>query len=144
VRSIELDDATFDYVAFAARAAGVNESEIVRRAVEALRRPATPALPAFDPWQDRRIHASYRGQRVTAIFLPATKRVTVTSEPLAGNAFGSPSAAATAVVSAFNAGRPMNRVNGLRFWQDDATGARLDALLTAAQREPEPGRDIAE
>jgi hypothetical protein len=140
VRTIEVDDATYEFIAFAARTMGVSEAAIVERAVATLRAPsplpeATRATgPAIDRWADRAIHADYRGARVTARFLPATRRVTLTSEPLAGKAFGSPSAAATAVVAALNAGREMTRVNGLRFWKDDATGARLDALV-----EPRPG-----
>jgi hypothetical protein len=131
VHKVAIDDETYQYVAFAARATGMTEAEVLARAVAALRE-APLADARSDTWAERPIYGEYRGQRVTALFLPATRRVTVTSEPLAGSDFRSPSAAASAVVAALNDGREMHRVNGMRFWRDVASGVRLEALANSS------------
>jgi hypothetical protein len=142
LRVIEVEDETYEFIVFAARAAGISEAAVVQRAVAALRAPAPSSRPVADPWSDRSIFATYRGTRVSARFLPATRRVTVLSEPLAGKGFNSPSAAATAVVAALNPDRTMTKVNGLRFWRDAATGARLDAFAEVLPRGAKPDVDV--
>jgi hypothetical protein len=140
VRSVYVDDETYELIAFAARAAGVNPGVIVARAVTTLwadvsvpaeEEPAAPTGPAVVP-----IFATYRGEHVTAVYDLATRRVTITSGPLARRVFRTPSAAATAVVAALNPGREMSRIGGTRFWRDASTGARLEQALPQSRRTP--------
>lgn len=70
------------------------------------------------------IHVRYGGQRTDAVFDPATDEVTVTSGPLSGRTFSSPSGAAVAVVHEINP-RVTPARNGWTFWVVDNTGKLL-------------------
>lgn len=72
------------------------------------------------------VHGTYRNQRVTGVFDPGARRLTVTSGPVAGRSFKSPSAAVRAVIAAANPARVAAQSNGWRFWHVTATGERLD------------------
>jgi hypothetical protein len=124
--SIEIDDRTHAMVRFAARVAGTTEAVVVARAVHAY----CEVLPADDgdvAWTAVAVVARYRGRRVEGLFLPATRRLTVTTEPLAGKHFKSPSGAATAVVRALNPERGTADTNGWMFWRLD-NGDQLESL----------------
>jgi hypothetical protein len=138
VPHVDVDEETYEVIRLAALVAGVPEAEVVARAVRALPRSAPGAVPAVppDPWSDVAIYSVYRGRRVDARFLPATRRVTVTSGPLAGNHYPTPSAAAGAVVALMNPGRE-TRANGWRFWRVVATNAHLDTVRSSP---PPPSR----
>lgn len=125
---IDVDDETLKLVRFAAQLFGVSESEVVARAVNALAARVEAENPTRDPWEPVAIYGEYEGQRVEAKFLPATKRLTIVGEPLAGRAFTSPSAAARAVVGAVNPSRAAAQTNGWRFWRLTGTGERLQVL----------------
>jgi hypothetical protein len=126
---IELDDATYGLVRFAARMFKVSEAEVIARAVRELSRPDQPDAPRRqDPWEPVPVYGDYGGRRVDGLYLPATRRLTVTSEPLAGRHFKSPSGAARAVVAALNPDRESTQTNGWRFWHLNSTGERLEAL----------------
>jgi hypothetical protein len=127
---IELDEQTHAYVRFAARVAGVAEADIVARAVAAYVEDSAP--PAPDPWTPVPIHAVYREQRVDALFVPRTHRVAITSGPLEGQKFPSPSGAARAVVAALNPERGAVHTNGWRFWRLTETDDRLEVLRQAS------------
>jgi len=127
VPEITVDAQTYDVLRIAANAAGVPISEIVRRGVAALRGETPPPEP--DPWEEVPVYAEYRGRRFEGMFVAATARLVVTSGELAGRAFGSPSAAAGAVLAAVNPDRDA-RTNGWRLWRVAATGDYLDVLRT--------------
>lgn len=128
--TIDLDDETHTLVRFAARLFGVTESEVVARAVRALseRVESTSSAPGRDPWTPVDIYADYGGTRIDAQFVAATRRLTVTSGPVAGTTFTTPSAAARAVVGAVNPARAETPVNGWRFWRLAETHERLAVL----------------
>jgi hypothetical protein len=129
VASIEIDDRTRDMIRFAAKVAGIGESDVVARAVEAYcRAPSEAEPPPRDLWTEVAVYARYQGTRVEGRFLPATRRLTVTTEPLKGRAFNSPSGAAAAVVAAVNPDRNTIHTNGWTFWRVTATDAPLVAL----------------
>jgi hypothetical protein len=129
VGSIELDERTHELVRFAARMFSLSESEIVARAVLSFgEQSPTFARPRRDPWQPVELYGEYEGHRVGGLYLPATKRVTVTTPPLAGEKFKSPSGAARAVVAALNPERASTQTNGWRFWHLVETDERLEVM----------------
>ncbi len=136
VPQIDVDDDTYGALRIAANAAGVSVGEVVARALAALGREAPPPTPA-DPWVDVPIYTEYLGQRVEAVFLPATRRVLITSGPLAGKEFATPSAAAGAVVASRNP-RVNPRSNGWRFWHVTATGDYIDTVRSPRPAAPRP------
>lgn len=125
---VELDESTHALVRFAARMFNVTESEIVARAVQAYSREHPPVeRPARDPWEPVAVYATYDGNRVEGLYLPATRRLTVTSGPVAGSRYKSPSGAARAVVAAYRPARE-STTNGWRFWRLVDTDERLEVL----------------
>lgn len=124
---VDLDDETHALVRYGARLLNVTEAEFVARAVRALG-DAGERPPDRDPWEPVDVFAEYEDRRVDGQYVPATKRLTVTSEPLAGTTFRSPSAAARGVVGALNPARVATQTNGWRFWRVAATGQRLSVL----------------
>ncbi len=126
--TIELDDETYRMVRFAARLLGVSESEVVARAVRAFSGDDDAGGVAADPWEPVPLYGEYEGQRVEAEYVRATRRLAVTSGPIAGQTFSTPSAAATAVIAALKPGRSAAQTNGWKFWRIAATHQRLDTL----------------
>ena len=129
VGSIDLDEQTHALVRFAARMFDVSEADVVARAVRALTTESTEsARPPRDPWTPLDVYGEYGDTRVEGQYLPATRRLTVTSEPIAGAKFKSPSGAARAVVAALNPDRSAAQTNGWRFWHIADTDERLEVL----------------
>lgn len=127
--SINLDEPTHALVRFAARLFSLSEAEVVGRAVrEYAREVEESPRPGSDRWMPVDIYGEYRGQRVEEQYLPATRRITITSEPLGGTAYQSPSGAARAAVAALNPKRGAPQANGWRFWHLGETGERLEVL----------------
>ena len=124
---LALDDRTAAVVRARARDLGVSEGEFVRRAILAYVL-AGRETPVRDPWAPIPIYGEYDGRRVDGLYLPATRRVTVTSAPLPGAGFKSPSGAARAVVAALNPARSQAQSNGWRFWRLAESGERLEVL----------------
>lgn len=126
---IDLDERLHAHVRFAARLFGVSEAEIVARAVrEYARAVPAPDRPGAEPWTPVPVFGEYDGRRVEGEFLPANRHLTVTSEPLAGREFTTPSGASRAVIAAINPQRTAAQSNGWRFWHLAATGERLEVL----------------
>ena len=73
------------------------------------------------------IHGVYAGVRIAAVYHRRTRSVTVTSDPLPGRHFGSPSGASTAAVAALNPSIEPTRT-GWNFWIVTATGKRLRTI----------------
>ncbi|MFJ8136047.1 hypothetical protein [Streptomyces sp. NPDC096013] len=126
--AIELDERTYGKVVFAARVMGCAPSEVVRRLVESW----SNAEEADGEPQDVRVHAVYRGARVIGLFDPATRALTVTEGPAAGQVYTSPSAAAMAVIQAVNPDRTSPHANGWSFWRVTRSGEELKSLRRPA------------
>ncbi|MFE2269826.1 hypothetical protein ACFXB4_11345 [Streptomyces lavendulae] len=120
--TIELNELTHSKVVFAARVMGCTPSEVVSRLVESW--SSAEELDA-EP-EEVRVHAVYRGERVSGFFDPATRTLTVTAGPGAGT-HSSPSAAAMAAIHAINPDRNPS-VNGWSFWRVTRTGEELKSL----------------
>jgi hypothetical protein len=73
------------------------------------------------------IHCVYAGRKVEGRYDPATSSVAITSGPLAGQGFRSPSGARAAVVTALNP-RVAPNGSGWTFWTVTATGKTLRSI----------------
>jgi hypothetical protein len=121
VASIEVDEASKQAVAFAARMASVTEAEIVRRLIAA---SAAVADAPVHPDDVLHVYADYEGHRTRALYHPPA-RVEILDGPLQGQSFKSPTGAARAVVRLYNPSVNDNR-NGWTFWQiDNGNGPRM-------------------
>jgi len=129
VATVDLDDRTHELVRFAARTFGVSEAEVVARAVHAFsERDAALSRPGRNPWEPVPVYGEYDGHRVEGSYLPATRRLTVTSGDLAGTRFKTASGAARAAASALRADGRAPAMNGWRFWRLVETDERLEVL----------------
>jgi len=127
--NIEVDADTARALTFAARMAGMTPGQLVTRLV------ARASLLSAEPGEvpesasDRRvaIYADYEDVRTDALFDVATGRVDVTSGPLAGRGFKTPTGAARAVVAHYKPGVSPHR-NGWSFWFLSEDGRALQTI----------------
>lgn len=122
--TVVLDEATHEKLRLVAGALDVSESEAVS---ELLRRLDVSRSSAPAPNGGVAIHAVYRGERVDALFEPATGAVQITSGPLQGERFVKPSPAAVAVVRLIAPSVSPYR-NGWTFWVVNATAQPIQSL----------------
>lgn len=126
---IEVDEATFRSLELAARLTGVSVGGVVSRLVaQAVETPSREGA-APGPRPDKvSVFADYAGVRTHGEFESSTSRIEITTGPLAGTAYGTPSQAAVAVVQHYKPEIDPNR-NGWTFWVlDDGSGARLQSI----------------
>ena len=128
--SIEIDDDTDRYLSFAAEIAGLSKGQIVAKLVTDARSRVRSPLPERgdrgEP-QAVRVYADYAGHRTYASFVPGPGRVEITSGPLAGQVFKTPSQAARAIVGHYKPEVSPHR-NGWSFFVFEETGAPLQIL----------------
>jgi hypothetical protein len=136
VPTIEVNDETYQQLAFAARVFGVDIAEVVARlmvnmaeATDASETKPETGEQVVPGEEEVRVHAVYQSRRVTGVFQRSTNQLRVTSEPLANRLFSSPSAAAVAVVEKLNPGREFPHTNGRTFWIVDNTGRTLRSII---------------
>ncbi|MYV97575.1 hypothetical protein [Streptomyces sp. SID3343] len=129
--AIEVDAQTYRSLEFAARMSGCTAGEVVARLVVEASMP-TPAarekteLPESD--NSVTVYADYEGRRTQGSYDPRTTRIDVTSGPLSGQSFKTPTGAARAVVAHYKPGVSPNR-NGWSFWVlDDGSGKLLQSI----------------
>jgi hypothetical protein len=111
-----------------AEALGIPEAQVVARWLGMSTAVGGATRAEAQPWTPLRLYADYVGERTDAVYVPKTRRVRVTSGPLTGRVYRTPSAAAYAVVQQASPGRAAPQGNGWRFWRLTDTGERLDAL----------------
>jgi hypothetical protein len=109
---------------------GRSAGEVVASLVAAASMPA----PARGETEHREsadrlaVFADYEGHRTQGNYDPKTTRIDITSGPLAGRSFKSPTGAARAVVAHYKPGVSPNR-NGWSFWTlDDGSGRFLQSI----------------
>jgi hypothetical protein len=122
---VEVDEETFARLRLAARVAGITPGEVIARALDAY---SVDTGPPVDPWEPMPVYVVYAGTRVDGMFTPATERLVITSEPLRGKGFKSPSGAARAVVQALSPEPVSGNVSGWRFWRSTSTDDRLEVF----------------
>ena len=127
---IEVDDHTYRAIEFAARMANITAGEVVARLVEQASVPALvpPAAEAGGASDVLNVYADYAGHRTQGTYDPVTTRIDITSGPLAGRSFKTPTGAARAVVAHYKPGISPNR-NGWMFWiLSDGSGRLLQRI----------------
>jgi hypothetical protein len=135
VETIEVDDSTFRDLSLIAKAAALTHGQAVALLVEQFRQAARPAGEPQPVPDGIAVYATYQGQRVEGIFNVTTGGLTVTSEPLPGTWFRSPSGAAKAVVAALKPGVTPNR-SGYDFWFVASTGKTLSSVRAGGKSHP--------
>ncbi len=138
MKTIEIDDATYGVLQFAARVAGRSPAELISRLVAetadlppsrdiaSQTRAESPHLA--DMTDEVPIYANYLGKRIDAVLDPIRETVRVTSGPLAGELFSSPSAAGIKLVETMNPKRQFANTNGWRFWRLTSNKQLIDTL----------------
>jgi hypothetical protein len=124
VVAVEIDEATDEYVTFAAHIAGISKGQVIARLVAQAR--SSPDQENDGRRDQVAIHADYVGHRTHARFI-SPGRVEVVDGPLAGTAYRSPSEAARAVVANYKPTVSPHR-NGWSFWILTASGDPLQTL----------------
>ncbi|MGD9958137.1 hypothetical protein [Nocardioides sp.] len=127
--SIEVDAATYRSLELAARLTGVSVGGVVSRLVaQAVEGPARDSpTPGVRP-DKVSIYADYAGTRTHGEFESSSSQIQITTGPLAGTTYGTPSQAAVAVVQHYKPDVDPNR-NGWTFWVlDDGSGARIQSI----------------
>jgi hypothetical protein len=128
---IEVDENTSRQLEFAARIINSTPGEVVARLVAAASMPERPPASVEDGepiGPAIAIYADYDGHRTHAVYDRDTTRVDVTSGPLSGRSFKTPTGAARAVVSHYKPDVSPNR-NGWSFWVlDDGSGKFIQTI----------------
>lgn len=128
---IEVDAATYRSLEFAARMSGCKAGEVVARLVAEASMPTPPRNT--DSEQPEKaggvtVYADYEGHRTQGRYDPRTTRIDITSGPLAGRSFKTPTGAARAVVAHYKPSVSPHR-NGWSFWMlDDGAGKFLQSI----------------
>lgn len=120
--TIEVDDQTHRSLELAARMSNSTAAQVVARLVDQASMPKP-----VDEHADRAtlfVYADYEGHRTHASYDPETKRVDITSGPLGGSSFKTPTGAARAVVGHYKPSINTNR-NGWLFWSLNDGSRRL-------------------
>lgn len=131
-KSIEVDGETYRLLEFAAQMSGATPGEVVRQLVATASPSPTRQSSAHPAAHGTAIYADYDGHRTQGRYDPTTTRIDITSGPLTGRSYKTPSGAARAVVAHSKPGLNANR-NGWLFWiLDDGTGMSLQTIRRAA------------
>jgi hypothetical protein len=129
---IEVDQQTDDYLALAARVAGISKGQVVAHLI-ALARSESAEMDAPSPSREPpglrtvAIHADYDGHRTNATFVRGLGRIEIIDGPLAGRSFKTPSEAAKEIVTTYNPNVSANR-NGWTFWVISEKNAPLQTI----------------
>ncbi|WP_327230534.1 hypothetical protein [Streptomyces murinus] len=129
--TIEVDVQTYRSIEFAARMGNTTAGEVVARLVRTASVPSSaPAVTSKEAETRRKVgvYVDYEGHRTRGNYDRDTKRIDITSGPLAGQSFKTPTGAARAVVAHYKPDVNPNR-NGWSFWVlDDGSGEFLQSI----------------
>ncbi|HZM76163.1 MAG TPA: hypothetical protein VFC19_10575 [Candidatus Limnocylindrales bacterium] len=129
--TVEVDKQTYRSLEFAARMSGSTAGEVVARLVAEASMPTPRPLELQEQSEETEgvaVFVDYQGHRTHGRYHPRTSRIDITSGPLAGQSFKSPTGAARAVVVRYKPGVSPHR-NGWSFWMlDDGSGRFLQSI----------------
>jgi hypothetical protein len=128
-RTIEVDHETYLRLTFAANATNSTPGSILAGLVDAAiseaTRSATDTTPSPPPVS---VYGDYAGNRTHGQYDTDTTRIDITSGPLAGRSFKTPSGAAKAVIGHYNPAVIPIRTGWLFWVLDDGTRRRLQSI----------------
>lgn len=128
--TVEVDEQTYRSLKFAARMSGCTAGEVVAKLVVAasMPPPAKEDPERGEETSGMAVYADYDGHRTQGRYDLRTTRIDITSGPLVGRSFKTPTGAARAVVAHYKPGVSPNR-NGWSFWTlDDGSGRFLQSI----------------
>jgi len=126
--TINVDERTYRSVEFAALMAGLSMGEVVARLVSGTVATNPEARASGGDGEMVEVYCDYEGHRTMGCFDRRTHRVDITSGPLSGRSYKSPSRAAIEVVTHYKPTVNPNR-NGWSFWVlNDGSGKLLQSL----------------
>lgn len=120
-------DDVHDKVKLLAQAWDTDDNGAIRRLLDAFQRPADDGGAANATQGAVEVHVIFEKVRTDAVYDPSTRSITITSGPLAGKSFGTPSGAASAVVKEYRPDVSPSR-NGWSFWTISADGRLLQSI----------------
>lgn len=123
---VTLDARTHDRLRFAANLLDLSEAKVIALLLDR----AEKANPPENQGEDRRvpIHEVYRSKRVEALYDRLTRSIEITTGPLKGQVFSTPSRAATEVIRSIDPNVNPHRNGWGNFWLVTATGERLQSI----------------
>ena len=134
IYNIDVDESTFRSLEFAARMSGCTAGEVVARLVAEASMPTPPTASSKGDSQhsektsEVEVHADYDGHRTRGRYDPQTSRIDITSGPLSGRSFKTPTGAARAVIAHYKPKVSPHR-NGWLFWVlDDGSERFLQSI----------------
>ncbi|MFE4689391.1 hypothetical protein ACFRH6_04965 [Streptomyces sp. NPDC056749] len=126
--TIEVDEQTYRSIEFAARMGSTTAGEVVARLVRTASAPVATSKEDTEGEGKVGVYVDYEGHRTRGSYDRDTKRIDITSGPLAGQSFKTPTGAARAVVAYYKPDVNPNR-NGWSFWLlDDGSGGLLQTI----------------
>ena len=130
--TIEVDEQTYRSIEFAARMGSTTAGEVVARLVRSASVPDATSKEDAEGESEVGVYVDYEGHRTRGSYDRDTKRIDITSGPLAGQSFKTPTGAARAVVAHYKPDVNPNR-NGWSFWLlDDGSGGLLQTIRHSA------------
>jgi hypothetical protein len=120
-------DDVYSKVRLLSQAWGVDDSEVIRRLLERFQKPADEKDSADRPETEVPVHVIFEKVRTEAIYDRSIRSITISSGPLTGQAFSTPSGAAAAVIKHYRPDVSPSR-NGWSFWTVTADGNLLQSI----------------
>ena len=139
--TLNVDSETADAVRQLARDHGMTVGAVIDFLVQTYREQLSQQIPGGEASPKRirsgpvAVFMTYREQRTEARFEPSTSSLTITSGSLGGRRYGSPSAAAKAVIRQANPSDSGSR-NGWITWFVSQTGNPLQSIRPERQSRP--------
>jgi hypothetical protein len=128
VRSFSnITDDVHGKVRLLAQAWETDDNGAIRRLLEAFQRAADEGSEASVSENEVEVHVIFEKVRTDALYDRSTRSITITSGPLAGQSFGTPSGAASAVIKEYRPDVSPSR-NGWSFWTISADGRLLQSI----------------
>lgn len=130
--AIEVDEQTYRSIEFAARMGSSTAGEVIARLVRSASAPVVTSEEGAEGESKVGVYVDYEGHRTRGNYDRDTKRIDITSGPLAGQSFKTPTGAARAVVAYYKPDVNPNR-NGWSFWLlADGSGGLLQTIRHSA------------
>jgi hypothetical protein len=132
MKRIEVSDESYRAIELAANMGNTTHAAVIAELLDRATRPAAGGLQPDPDSDDRAIFKVYKGQRTDGILTPSTGRVIITTGPLAGQSFDSPSGAARAVIVNQTGNQAATNNGWKEFWVlDDGTRRKIQAVRPA-------------